>query len=186
MLATFTVEIGAGLPRLSVPWRDSGNAEASGFIDLRARPDMLASLPEAVDPALYGALAALNSPGSSLFTAKCDLWHESTFDEEEQGFFPTALRTCASYIDVLWVDPVLRSSFAACERKMQQWVADMRQISNETASTEFILRSCEVEGAPGFYWSVYISGFGVDPAETYRYWSEALLQVVDVMLMKVC
>lgn len=178
MLASFEVELGGDAPFLSLPWQSEDGSLR--FVNLRESD--LSGLPEAADPGMRTALLALNAQGSPLLTAKCDLWSASTLSQEEQGFFPTARAKYASYVDVLWLDARLRSSFVAAERQMRCWTSGLRAAENEQASAEVILRACAVNGEAGFYWSVYVSGFGVDPAAAHRGWGEALLQVTAALL----
>lgn len=104
MEADWSVEIGADLPHIFVPWegyrtgseRDASSGENAGrtnlagddlsqgndqagpnlrFIDLRGNPAAIESLDEPRRyPVLKRALTALNSTGSPVFTSKCDVF----------------------------------------------------------------------------------------------------------------
>ncbi len=184
MLAGFEVEVGPGEPFLSVPWEGEGECER--FLDLRAHPDLIDILPEAAEASLRDALVALNSESSRFFTAKCDLWREVALSGEEQGFFPHACCKRSSYIDVIFFDPLRRASFADAEGQMRNWVQHLRTIASDNASADFVLRACEIEGDRGFYWSVYVNGFGADEEDAQRHWREALDLVVRTMVAGPC
>ena len=76
MEADWSVEIGADLPRIVVPWDDvDAGATDLRFVDLRKDPGAAARLAEVQGfPALERALVALNAAGFAGMTSKCDVF----------------------------------------------------------------------------------------------------------------
>jgi hypothetical protein len=67
MDADWEVEIGGGAPVIEAQW--------PGFIDLREYPERIGEIAEATAfPPLADLLIRLNSPGSCVWTSKCDVW----------------------------------------------------------------------------------------------------------------
>ena len=76
MEADWEVEVGGGAPVIEALW--------PGFVDLRLYPERIGEIQEAAGfPALAGLLRSLNGAGSSLWTAKCDLWEPEANDSQE-------------------------------------------------------------------------------------------------------
>jgi hypothetical protein len=73
------------------------------YVDLRKHPERASRLREVgALPALAEALARLNTEGSPVWTAKCDVWVPESFDPDELDALPgqgTAALAC--YIDLL-------------------------------------------------------------------------------------
>jgi len=162
MWAEFDIEIGGGAPVLVVPY--------PGYVDLISATDSLHAIPEARDLALHGALMRLNS--GALMTAKCDLWTTTELNEEEEELGFTHKH--ASYIDLLLRDTNARTHFDSCEQTMRTWTNALRWSPPETAMISVVLRSCEVFDVAGYYWTIYISGFGGTEDAARNNWEQAL------------
>jgi hypothetical protein len=100
MEADWEVELDGESPVIDVQWRD--------FIDLREASHRARLLPEALLlPALGEVLVRLNTPPSTVWTAKCDVWPVDTADsgvfdpDELDAPFDSATRALACYIDLL-------------------------------------------------------------------------------------
>jgi hypothetical protein len=98
MEADWEFEIGEDAPVIEARW--------TGFVDLRLRPELAASLSEAAAyPALIQALVRLNAAHSPVFTSKCDFFPSlapAEFDAGELDAAPTdAAQAMACYIDLL-------------------------------------------------------------------------------------
>lgn len=178
MLAEFEVEIGGASPMLSVPWADERGLLA--FFDLRENPALVDDIPESRDAALRNALLELNSSASPFLTAKCDLWTTQELSEEEDVF--QAAWKHASYIDLLWRDPVQRARFAVCESAMREWILGLRESSLQPASAAMILRRCNVWNRAGYYWTVYLSGYGETGSAARDTWAGALQELLRLLL----
>ncbi|HEY0564076.1 MAG TPA: hypothetical protein VGC88_00755, partial [Terriglobales bacterium] len=120
----------------------------------------------------------LNSGASEFFTAKCDVWSTQELDEEEQIFAADWKRS--SYIDVVLRDPTERTNFAACEQRMREWVRSLRTGDVE-GSVSVVLRECVVNHAAGFYWTIYVSGYGDTEAHATQAWEGALTETTAVL-----
>ncbi len=80
MLADWSAECAADDPLIVVPWNNSHDPSGSpaAFIDLRADPNAIDSIPEAeAHPPLMQALRSLNAARSPVYTSKCDAWQMS-------------------------------------------------------------------------------------------------------------
>lgn len=102
MEADWEVEIGGDGPVIEARW--------AGFIDLRLAPELATELDEVkIFPPLGLALVELNTPGSAVWSAKCDAWlqlEEGTWDADElDAACDEALCAAACYIDLLASDP---------------------------------------------------------------------------------
>jgi hypothetical protein len=176
MLAEFDVEIGGDAPCLVVPW-----AAADGsmrFIDLHRNPEMIEQVPEAHFPEVRAALARLNAGESRCFTAKCDVWSTQELDAEEQIRGVTWKRS--SYIDVVLQDARQRADFHHCERLMREWVRRLRGRETE-GSVSVVLRECVVNHANGYYWTVYVNGYGEAEADASLAWAKAVTETTTVL-----
>jgi hypothetical protein len=178
VLAEFDVDLGEDSPTLVVPWASDDGTLA--FIDLAQNPSLLDEIPETRDPALRRALAALNAADLPWATAKCDLWTTQELDEEEELF--GADWKHASYLDIYLRNPEGQMDFATAEQQMRKWVQHLRRIPVEPASAAIILRACAIRESPGFYWTLYVSGFGDTGIIAHSAWAEALDASVKALL----
>ena len=179
MEADFSVEIGGpDDPVLDVPW----SAEGTRYYDLRAHPELLAEVPEAVGfPELWDALVELNSPRSPVATVKCDAFAaEISLAEEIFG----ADAKFGGYIDFIF-DDARRFSFETHERMARECVEQMRSLSELPASAELIIRRALFHNGDtreGFYVTLYVFGYGSDEDAARAQWARALRQVTHVVI----
>jgi hypothetical protein len=174
MEADWSVEIGAGLAEIHVPWE--------GFIDLRSSiADLLAISEAARFPALAKALTALNDQASSLFTAKCDVW---TMDETEIDRYEFAAAAkdaqtgVASYVDVL---ECLAENFASVEfheRRARQLANSLRGIAINNGRVDLVIRPARVNDRDGYGITVYAAGCGSDSTAALAGWESVLTAAV--------
>jgi hypothetical protein len=121
MEADWEFEVGREAPVIEALW--------AGFVDLRQHPERVRELVEAAGfPALAAALQALNAPGASVWTSKCDTWpivEPDLVDPGEMDAEPaSATHAAACYIDLLprseqqWLLPALAADWckALCGR----------------------------------------------------------------------
>ena len=192
MHADYSVELGAEDPVLEIPWH-SDDATVR-YYDLKGRPDLVHSLPEARDnPELAAFLSRINAAGFSLQTAKCDAWCSHEMSAEEEIFGATCKFT--SYIDLLFAGEVPRSSFAQHEALAKNLCDLLHHVPEMAATVELIIRRCLYHQAgasdlridarktstdfpeattSGFYITAYVSGFGDDEKNARKQWSIAL------------
>jgi hypothetical protein len=194
MLSEWSAECSADDPVLVVPWSDpsdpSGNRR---FIDLRENPYDLDHLPEAEHyPALMHALRALNAARSPVFTAKCDAW---TLEAEELDSLRQNLDVLvdetgagfASYVDILWRERSLFTSFHQQEQMLHRLTRHAAQLDQPTAMLDCVLRPALLDLAgpqEGFAVSLYVKALGHDPHSAEKNWGSALDAVVALLRSK--
>jgi hypothetical protein len=106
MDADWEVEIGGGAPVIEAHW--------AGFIDLRRHPERIGEIAEArAFPPLADLLIRLNSPGSPVWTSKCDVWNP-----EADGL--------ASYVDLIPCQESIFGEWQRCEGLCRALVEHVR------------------------------------------------------------
>ena len=194
MFSDWSVACAAEDPVLVVPWNDpAGEAGGTGFVDLRANPYDLDQIPEADQhPPLMQALRALNATRSPVFTAKCDAW---PLGAEELAALHFDLETSdvdspagfASYIDVVWRDRTIFTSFHQHEQRLHRLARHAASLDQPSAELDCILRPAliDLEGPQeGFALSVYVKALGADEHDAWERWSTALQAVVALIRSK--
>jgi hypothetical protein len=167
MQAEFTVELGADDPTLAVPWSDPEGRWR--YMDLRAHPELVAEVEEAQGfDEMREFLAAVNAASSNLQSAKCDAWFSREISEEEQVFGAPA--KFGSYVDVTFRQAAPQGSFPIHEAFALRLVELLRRAPELPAAMEAIIRRAHFEkddGAvrEGFYFTIYVTGYGEDEAE---------------------
>ena len=159
MEADWEVEVGGGAPVIDALW--------AGFVDLRQQPERIEEIAEAARfPALGGLLERLNSPGSPVWTAKCDLWEPVEPGEAAnltvvEDDLPAAL---AVYVDLLPCAGSVFSQWQQAEAFCRKWVARLVQITMADCSVELVVRQAVAGLAEGFGVTAYVSAEGHDRA----------------------
>jgi hypothetical protein len=188
MLAEWSVECNAEDPVLVVPWHDPEGSAT--FVDLRANPYDLDDIPEAEEhPPLMHALRALNAQRSPVFTAKCDAWpldsEQITQLHLELDVPPAdASAGFASYIDLVWRERSVFTSFHQQEQMVQRLVRNAIAIDCPLAALDCALRPAFVDlGAPreGYAVSLYVKALGADTQSAWGNWAVALEAVVALL-----
>lgn len=185
----FSVELGTDCDALEFPWASPDGRQR--YYDLRHQPDLLLYLPEAKDyPEIGTFLAALNGPSSIFLTAKCDVWTESELNETEEIY--GAKLKYASYVDLLFADPEVaddapRFSFDRHEQLAERVVELLGRAPEISANAEFIIRRCYFHSdddpvKPGFFYTLYVFGYGDDPPEGRKRWGIALSLVQNALI----
>jgi hypothetical protein len=164
MEAEFTVELGADDPTLALPWTDpEGHWH---FYDLRAHPEDINAIAESQDfPELRDFLVVVNAAASNLQSAKCDAWFSREMTEEDAMFGASC--KFGAYIDVAFHQSAPQSSFPIHEAFALRLVELLRRAPELPASAEIVIRRAHFEspGATvreGFYFTIYIYGYGDD------------------------
>jgi hypothetical protein len=198
MLAEWSVECSAEDPVLVVPWKagngaaEAGTSEVGGaeFIDLRANPYDLHRIPEAEQhQPLMQALRALNATRSAVFTAKCDAW---ALDAEEVAQLLLNLDECAvdapsgfaSYIDLVWRERSLFTSFHQQEQILHRLIRHAAALNRPCAALDCVLRPAFVDldgPREGYAVSMYVKALGGDPQGAWEEWAAALGEVVALL-----
>jgi hypothetical protein len=188
MLAEWSVECSAEDPVLVVPWHDPAGDAA--FVDLRANPYDLDAIPEAEQhPPLLHALRALNAQRSPVFTAKCDAW---ALDAEELAQLqlhidvppPDASAGFASYIDLVWRERAVFTSFHQQEQAVQRLVRNATAVDLPLAALDCVLRPALVDldvAREGYAVSLYVKALGADPQSAQANWAAGLEAMVALL-----
>jgi hypothetical protein len=199
MLADWSVECAAEDPVLVVPWK--GAEGDPGFVDLRAKPYDFDAVVEAEQhPPLMQALRALNATRSPVFTAKCDAW---PLDEEELQHLQLNLDVhppnaaagvlCvtadptfgfASYIDLIWREHSLFSSFHRQEQMLRRLTRLAAPLDRPCAALECVLRPAFVDldvPREGFALSLYVKALGSSPQSAWKEWAGALPAIIALI-----
>lgn len=175
MEADWSVEIGADLPEIVVPWE--------GFVDLRTAPETVNAIEEAaIYRELRGALLILNAASSPVFTSKCDLWTLDAEDIDPLEFEsdPASARVgMTSYIDVVARDARLFSSFAQHERCARLLVERLRQLDIRNGRADIVIRAASVEEEDGFALTIYAAGCGANAVNARPAWESVLHATIE-------
>jgi hypothetical protein len=188
MDADFSIELGADDPVLDLPWKDPQGKIS--YVDIKRHPDLITQVDEAERfHELKEALRALNSSRSRVETAKCDAWMTQELTVEEEIY--EASHKCSSYVDIVFskTDTERSSSrllFAAHERFAGKLVKLLRGAPTNSSSAEICVRRCyfQEDGViqEGFYFTVYVSGYGCDESSARQKWGVGLRLLGNAVL----
>lgn len=175
MDADFSIELGEDDPVLDFPWEDPAGKPA--YVDLKRHPEMLETIEEAEAHTELGQfLRAMNSAESIMESAKCDAWATTELDAEEEIY--EASHKFASYVDLLFSSGEARLSFLGHERFARELVALLRGAPELAGVAEVCVRRCYVREeagvGEGFYFTLYVSGYGKDEPGAYMNWETGL------------
>jgi hypothetical protein len=187
MFAEWSAECSATDPVLVVPWKDP-NGQAA-FVDLQANPYDLDAIPEAEEhPPVMQALRALNAPRSPVFTAKCDAWplgaEELAQLQQDLDTASTPASGFASYIDLIWRDRAIFTSFHHQEQVLRRLIRLADALDRPHAALDCVLRPALVDldvPQEGYAVSLYIKAIGDTPQEALHEWATALEAVVALV-----
>lgn len=178
MEADWSAEIGAGLPVIEADWL--------GLVDLRAAPDRVSEIPEAVaEPALRKALLLLNEPGSPVFTSKCAVWELAAAEIDPLEFgcrADEAAAGFASWIDVLARDAETFASFERHEAWVRRGVEWLRANAAGAGLVDLVVRAAVADGGEGFGITLYAAGCGLDARVAHGAWERVLRLAVTATM----
>lgn len=183
MDADWSVELGREDPVLEVPWAAPDGRR--GYVDLRARPELVKELEEARRfPELGDLLRQINGARGLVQSVKCDAWESTEMEEAEKIF--EASHKVGSYCDVVFRDQAARSSFEGHERFVRKVCALLGQAPEIPASAEFIVRRSTFhqggEEHEGCYITAYVFGYGNNGEAARRQWEIALKLAGNAMM----
>ena len=188
MDADWSVELGADDPTLDFPW--SAPDDSQHFVDLSQRIAAVTSLPEVSQyPEMAEILIALNGELSPWLTAKCDVWIDDEMGEAEQ-VYDAELKVC-SYIDLVRRTESERFSFEQHEKWVKSAALALQTAEmDDLIAYEFIVRRCwyhsesrrDDESEPGFYITLYVSGYGYDEPVARAMWAKGLTLVSGILV----
>ena len=172
MDADFSVELGSEDPVLDFPWTDASGQLA--YFDLKRHPELLAQVEEARQfPELAEFLRSVNSARSVVESAKCDVWATTELTPEEEIFAKP--HKFVSYVDLVFLHADRRQSFPEHAQFAKRLAALLQRAPEMFASAEVCVRRCFfVEGGlarEGFYFTVYINGYGNEEAGARQNWA---------------
>jgi len=172
MDADFSIELGRKDPVLDVPWTDP--AGKLRYLDLKRRPELIAKVEEAEKFAeLADFLRRVNSAHSVVESAKCDVWATEELSAGEEIF--DASHKFASYVDLVFSDIRQRRSLRLHESFARRLTELLRRAPEIDAAVEVCVRRCffgeEGEIDEGFYFTVYVSGYGGDESASRENWA---------------
>jgi hypothetical protein len=192
MDADFSIELGRDDPVLDFPWKDPSGKLA--YVDLKKSPELLAELLTTIEeavkvPELGEFLQTLNSARSLVQTAKCDAWVTMELNAEEEIY--NALHKFASYVDAVFsnIDARLSSldeSLSTHEKFARKLVELLRRTPETPSSAEVCVRRCYygTDGGvrEGFYFTLYVNGYGNDEAGARLNWGVGLKLVGNAIV----
>jgi len=183
MDADFSIELGRDDPALDFPWADPDGRVA--YYDLKRNPNNLALVVETQELSeLADLLRSVNSAASIFESAKCDAWSTSELTAEDE-IFGAALKS-VSYVDLVFTDPEQRTSFAQHEHFAKRLVELLRRAPEIPAIIEICVRRCffteNSDTIDGYYFTVYVSGYGDDQTRARQNWGIALKLTGNAML----
>jgi len=166
MDAEFSVELTPDDPTLAMPWSDPERRWQ--YFDLRSHPGRISDIEEALTfPELREFLVTVNAASSNLQSAKCDAWFSEEITEEEAIFGATC--KFGSYVDVVFRQHTPQGSFPLHEAFAQRLVELLKRAPELPAAVEIIIRRAHYESTEevreGFYFTIYVLGYGDDESE---------------------
>jgi len=175
MDADFAIELGADDSVLDFPWADPSGKLA--YADVKRHPELIAKIEEAQKfLELAGFLKTINCSRSAVESAKCDVWSTTELSPEEDVY--NAAHKVASYIDVVFSEDGRRTSYETHKEFAEKWIALLRRAPGIAASAEICVRRCYFvapsHAAEGFYFTLYVSGYGNDEPMARKNWSIGL------------
>ena len=183
MDADFSIELGREDPVLDFPWTDPAGKLA--YFDLKRHLEMIAKVSEADKfSELAEFLKRVNSARSVVESAKCDVWQTTELSVEEEIF--GASHKFACYVDLVFSEPAPRLSLAAHESLARRLTELLRRAPEIAAAAEICIRRCFIAEAErtseGFYFTVYVNGYGNDEDRARRSWAIAVELVASAIL----
>ena len=185
MDADFSIELGHDDPALDFPWRDPTGQLV--YVDLKRHPEFISQIEEAVKfPELAEFLKATNWEPNVFASAKCDVWTTTELSAEEDVF--AASHKFSIYVDLVFSDMARRISLPLHESFARALVELLRRAPEIAAAAEFCIRRCffrkgneTEEISEGFYFTVYVNGYGDDEVNAQKNWVIAMKLVENAI-----
>jgi hypothetical protein len=193
MDADFSMELGSDDPVLDFPWKD--DAGKLSYVDIKRRPELIDQIAEAQRfRELKSFLCLINSSRTTFETAKCDAWTTKELSAEEEIY--GAACKFESYVDMLFSDAAeglstpmraeRRLSFSDHEQFARKLVELLRRAPDIPSAAEACVRRCFFENGDvaeeGFYFTVYVRGYGCDEAAAQENWEVGLRLVGNAVV----
>ena len=185
MDADFSIDLGLEDPILDFPWSDPSGRLA--YVDLKRHPELIVQIEEAAKfPELGEFLEVLNSAPSIVETAKCDAWATTDLSAEEDIY--EASHKLSSYVDVVFSETNARLSLATYEQFARKLVGILRCAPEAPSAAELCILRCyfqeddDSDIREGFYFTLYVSGYGTDGGSARRHWAAALKWTANALI----
>ncbi len=183
MDADFAVELGGDDAALEFPW-DSAETQQR-YQDLKHHPELLPQVLEAREYAELGSFLMTVNGRSAFLTAKCDVWTDTELSPAEE-IYGAGLKL-AFYVDLLFEFEDARFSFAEHERIAVRLCSLLAKAPEIPGAVELIIRRCyyrqsKDESRDGFYFTVYVYGYGDDEGEARQRWGIAINLLQNALL----
>ena len=193
MDADFSIELGSDDPVLDFPWKD--DAGKLSYVDIKRRPELIDQIAEAQKfHELKSFLCLVNSSRTTLETAKCDVWTTKELSAEEEIYGASC--KFESYVDILFSNAAetlptpsgseQRLSFSNHEQFARKLVELLRRAPDISSAAEACVRRCLFENGngvqEGFYFTVYVRGYGCDEAAAQASWEVGLRLVGNAVV----
>jgi hypothetical protein len=184
MQVDLAVELGPDDPTLALPWSDPEGR--FHYYDLRQHPERISHIEEAnTFPPLREFLVTVNAVPSNLRTVKCDAWFSEELTEEDAIF--GAKTKFGSYVDVAFHQRGPQGSFPLHEAFGNRLVELLKRAPELPAAVEVIIRRAHFEYPSeevreGYYFTVYVFGYGDDAEESRQSWGIAQRLVGHALL----
>jgi hypothetical protein len=175
MQADITVELGSEDPTLALPWSDPEGRYQ--YYDLRQHPEQIDQLEEAKTfPDLRDFLITVNAAASNMMSAKSDAWFSEELNEEEAIY--GAKCKFGSYVDLAFHQRAPQASFPIHEAFAGRLVELLKRAPELPAAAEVMIRRAHFETPEngvreGFYFTVYVFGYGSDEEDARQAWGIA-------------
>ena len=203
MDADFSIELGPPSEEavLEYPWASPAET-GPAYFDLKRQPELLPFIAEAVQyPELGEFLRVVNSDRSPFATAKCDVWSTDELDPAEDIYGGDWKLAC--YVDLVFSDGYLaeRFSFFHHEDLVRSLTELLKKAPEIPAACEAVVRRCYYHQPPpgeastsqtvpddgtglhaGFYFTLYLSGYGEDEEMARQRWQVTLRLVANALL----
>ena len=178
MIADWTVEVSPESPIIVLPWEGWADLRPAPHSASQSTPDVArvaASLSEVAQyPELLPILLSAN--GEFTLTSKVDVFAVSRDDVDpeiaEAGLEATAFGLC-SYTDLLTPHTDVFGSFGDYEALARSAAAELAQFDEPGVAIEIVIRPAQLYDSQTFGWTLYVSGFGPDPAAATARWAGA-------------
>ncbi|HEY6303521.1 MAG TPA: hypothetical protein VIX14_10680 [Terriglobales bacterium] len=183
MDADFSIELGRDDPVLDFPWKHPAGKFA--YVDLKRHPELMAQIEEADKSLELGEfLRAMNSAPSMMATAKCDVWSTTELSPEEEIYGTP--HKFASYVDLVFSDIDASLSLPAHKQFVRKLIELLRRTPETPSAADVCVRRCYYEGGSGmregYYFTLYVSGYGNDDASARLNWGVGLKLVGNAIL----
>jgi hypothetical protein len=183
MDADLSIELGRDDPVLDFPWKDPAGTLA--YVDIKRHPELMSRIEEAGKFSELGEfLRAMNSARSMMETAKCDVWSTTELSPEEEIY--GAPHKFASYVDVVFSEIDAWLSLPAHEQFVRKLIELLRRTPETPSAAAVCVRRCYYEGdggiREGYYFTLYVSGYGNDDASARLNWGVGLKLVGNAIL----